>query len=266
MPFAAVDDGVELFYSEHGAGPPLLMVHGWSCDSHDWMWQIPAFAVGHRVIAPDLRGHGRSSVPDVGFSPPRFAADLVRLLEILGTGPVIAMGHSLGTIVASTLAVERPDLVTALVLSDPVYGLPAEMMPMLEVTVQAFGSADPIAIAQGAFELFYTAETPAHLPVWHKRRIAGMPPHVVAQTLVNLYTGPEAWAVGPATAAYLARRSRPVLAFYAEEPRAAVERSVLPDDGVSALHVWPGAGHFLHQERPGAFNETVLAWLGSLAR
>lgn len=266
MPFAKVDDGVELFYSEHGSGRSILAIHGWACDSNDWMWQIPALEPTYRVIAPDLRGHGRSTVPADGYAPSQFAADLARLLEELGTGPVIALGHSLGTIVASTLAVDRPDLVTALVLSDPVYGLPADMMPMLEATVQAFESADPIAIAQGAFELFYTPETPVHLPVWHKRRIAGTPPHVVAQTLVNVYTGPEAWAVGPATAAYLARRGRPVLAFYAEEPRAAVERAALPDDGVSAVHLWPGAGHFLHQERPAAFNETVLAWMAALAR
>ena len=262
MPFADVDDGVALFYTEHGAGPPLLMVHGWSCDSHDWMWQIPALEQGRRLIAMDLRGHGRSSVPVGGYSPPRFAADLARLLETLETGPVVAMGHSLGTVVARTLAVERPDLVDALVLVDPVYGIPAELMPMLEASVTAFAGTDPRLVAQAAFTLFYTPETPAHLPVWHARRIAGMTPAVIAETLINLYTGPDAWAGGPATDAFLARRKVPVLAFYADEARAAAERRALPDDGISRIEMWPGVGHFIHQERPGAFNETVLSWLG----
>ena len=265
MPFAEVDDGVELFYTEHGAGPPILAIHGWSCDSNDWMWQVPALEPAHRVIVPDLRGHGRSSVPADGYAPPRFAADLAHLLERLDVGPVVAIGHSLGTVVATTLAVERPELVSALVLSDPVYGLPQELMPMLEASVTAFEQADPVAVAQAAFSLFYTAETPPHLPVWHQRRVAGTPPHVIAQTLINLYTGPDAWAVGPATGTYLARRSAPVLAFYAEETRAAVERAALPDDGVSRVEIWTGAGHFLHQERPEEFNEVVLDWLGRLA-
>ncbi|MEX2558136.1 MAG: alpha/beta hydrolase [Actinomycetota bacterium] len=264
MAFAEVDEGVELFYTEHGAGPPVLAIHGWSCDSHDWMWQIPALEAGHRVIAPDLRGHGRSSVPADGYTPPRFAADLARLLERLDAGPVVAMGHSLGTVVASTLAVEYPELVSALILSDPVYGLPQELMPMLEASLTAFEQADPVLVAQASFSLFYTAETPPHLPVWHQRRVAGTPPHVIAQTLINLYAGPDTWAVGDATGAYLARRRVPVLAFYAEESRAAVERTALPDDGLSRVEVWPGAGHFLHQERPEQFNEIVATWLGSL--
>jgi pimeloyl-ACP methyl ester carboxylesterase len=264
VPFAEVDDGVELFYTEHGTGPPVLAIHGWSCDSNDWMWQIPALEAGHRVIAPDLRGHGRSSVPAGGFTPPRFAADLARLLERLDAGPVVAMGHSLGTVVASTLAVEHPELVSVLILVDPVYGLPQELMPMLEASVTAFKEADPVAVAQAAFSLFYTPETPPHLPVWHQRRVAGTPPHVIAQTLINLYTGPDAWSVGDATSAYLARRGVPVLAFYAEESRATVERAALPDDGLSRVEVWPGAGHFLHQERPQEFNAVVTEWLDRL--
>lgn len=264
MAFAEVGEGVELFYTEHGAGPPILAIHGWSCDSNDWIWQIPALEPTHRVIAVDLRGHGRSSVPADGYTPRLFAADLTRLLERLDTAPVVAMGHSLGTVVASTLAVEHPELVSALILVDPVYGLPQELMPMLEATVTAFKEADPVAVAQAAFSLFYTPETPPHLPVWHHRRVAGTPPRVIAQTLINLYTGPDAWAVGDATGAYLSRRRGPVLAFYAEEPRAAVERAALPGDGISRVEVWPGAGHFLHQERPGEFNKIVREWLDAL--
>jgi pimeloyl-ACP methyl ester carboxylesterase len=264
VPFAEVDDGVELFYTEHGAGPPVLAIHGWSCDSHDWMWQIPALEPTHHVIAVDLRGHGRSSVPADGYTPPRFADDLARLLEQIGAGPVVAMGHSLGTVVASTLAVEHPGLVSALILVDPVYGLPAELMPMLEASVTAFEQADPVAVAQAAFSLFYTPQTPPNLPAWHQRRVAGTPPHVIAQTLINLYTGPDTWTVGDATSAYLARRRVPGLAFYAQEARTAVERAALPDDGRSAVHVWTGAGHFLHQERPAEFNAVVTEWLDRL--
>jgi len=74
MPFAELGD-VRLFFTDEGEGdPPILFVHGYSCDSHDWSWQLPHFVAGHRVIAADLRGHGRSSVTDGGYHPTQFAA------------------------------------------------------------------------------------------------------------------------------------------------------------------------------------------------
>ena len=55
MAFAEVE-GVRLFFTDDGTGgPPMFFVHGFSCDSHDWNWQIPHFVANHRVIAPDLR-------------------------------------------------------------------------------------------------------------------------------------------------------------------------------------------------------------------
>ena len=73
MAYADIGE-VRLFFTDEGEGdPPILMVHGFSCDGHDWMWQIPHFAARHRVIVVDLRGHGRSSVPEDGYEPKQFA-------------------------------------------------------------------------------------------------------------------------------------------------------------------------------------------------
>ena len=58
---------LRMFFTDEGSGdPPLLFVHGYTCDSHDWSWQLSHFARSHRVIAVDLRGHGRSSAPEDG--------------------------------------------------------------------------------------------------------------------------------------------------------------------------------------------------------
>ena len=87
MPFVSVGE-VDLFYTDDGAGdPPLLFVHGYSCDSHDWSWQLPHFVDRHRVIAVDNRGHGRSSVPETGYDHLDFAGDLANFLDDLGCGP-----------------------------------------------------------------------------------------------------------------------------------------------------------------------------------
>ena len=80
MPYAEVGN-VKLFYTDEGAGdPPILFVHGYSCDSHDWSWQIPHFVGSHRVIAMDNRGHGRSGVPESGYDHDDFANDTANLL------------------------------------------------------------------------------------------------------------------------------------------------------------------------------------------
>jgi pimeloyl-ACP methyl ester carboxylesterase len=79
VPFAEVGDA-RLFYTDEGNGDPsFLLVHGWTCDSHDWSWQFDAFAEAHRVVAPDNRGHGRSSITADGYTPHVFALDMVRL-------------------------------------------------------------------------------------------------------------------------------------------------------------------------------------------
>src|SRR6201995_5345869 len=105
---------VRLFYTDEGKGdPPMLFVHGFSGDSHDWMWQLPHFTRSHRVIAVDLRGHGRSSAPPEGYETNIFARDVATLLRRLDIGPVIAVGHSMGCNVVSALAVDFPGTVTA---------------------------------------------------------------------------------------------------------------------------------------------------------
>src|SRR5437879_3497178 len=119
MTFAEVGDA-RVFYTDEGGGdPPMLFVHGYTCDSHDWSWQLAHFAADHRVIAVDLRGHGRSSVPESGYDCRTFAEDLAALLRTLGCAPVVAVGHSMGGLVVSALAVEHPDLVQAVVAVDP---------------------------------------------------------------------------------------------------------------------------------------------------
>src|SRR4051794_34702104 len=109
MPFAEGDD-IRMFYTDEGSGSPVLFVHGWTCDSLDWSWQLDAFMAGHRVIAVDLRSHGRTSLggTDGDHTAQRYASDLAVLLAQLDTGPVVAIGHSLGGVVVSALSVEHP--------------------------------------------------------------------------------------------------------------------------------------------------------------
>ena len=263
MAFAEVE-GVRLFFTDDGTGePPMIFVHGFSCDSHDWNWQIPHFVGSHRVIAPDLRGHGRSGVPDKDFDPLTFANDVAGLIDHLGCGPVVAVGHSLGGAIVSTLAVEYPDKVRAVISVDPGYLVPEEARPVVDGIIGALFSGDPVTTAQGFLGATYTPASPAHLRTWHLRRIAGVPDHVLQETLAGLFSGPAALGFRGSSESYLRRRECPVLAFYTDPSRAAFEAQLFTDSASKAV-AWEGSGHWLHQERPDEFNHLVDSWLASL--
>ena len=221
MAFASLG-AVRLFYTDEGAGEPvMLFVHGYSCDSHDWSWQLEAFASSHRVIAADLRGHGRSSVPADGFDPRTFAADLVGLLDGLRVGPVVAIGHSLGGLVVSALAVEYPDRVSAVVAVDPAYGVDEDVAVLLRGVLDGLRSPAGMDAAEAIFASMDVATTPDHLRVWHRRRVLGMPLPVILGTLSGIYEAPDQFGLRPASDEYLARRRCPVLAVHAAPGRAA---------------------------------------------
>jgi pimeloyl-ACP methyl ester carboxylesterase len=263
MAYAQVGD-VELFFTDEGEGdPPILMVHGFSCDGHDWMWQIPHFAEWHRVIVVDLRGHGRSSVPEGGYEPKQFAADIAGLLGQLDVGPVVAMGHSLGGAIVSALAVERPDLVSAVVSVDPGYLLPEAVRPVVEAMTEALADGDPVAASQQFLSASYSSASPPALKSFHMRRVAGVPGSVLVSTLSGLFVGADSLAYRDTSAPYLQRRACPVLAFYTDPDRAAYEATLFTDLRSKSI-TWAGSGHWLHQERPVEFNTVVDDWLAGL--
>jgi pimeloyl-ACP methyl ester carboxylesterase len=260
VPFVDTDD-VRLFFTDDGdLDPPVLLVHGYTADSHDWSWQIPALVASHRVIAVDLRGHGRSSAPASGYTTQRFATDLAELLEHLGVGPVVAVGHSMGGNVVSALAVEYPERVLAVVAVDPAYLLPDDQLAGIQPLLDLINSTDPMPLVQQLVEgLDSTAIDPA-LRCWHGRRVAGLQPHVVRQSLEAQVTG---MALFSQSDPYLRRRQCPVLAFYADPARAAAEQAVTTDSR-SRVVTWEGAGHWVQQERPAEFNHLLATWIASI--
>jgi len=89
---------IELYYEDHGAGAPVVLLSGWPLDSRSWEPQVhPLLQAGHRVIVYDRRGFGRSSRPTEGYDFDTLAADLDRLLTELDLREVTLIGFSLGT-------------------------------------------------------------------------------------------------------------------------------------------------------------------------
>lgn len=110
--------GVSTAVLEGGGGPPLVLLHGPGEHAAKWMRVIPRLAATHRVIAPDLPGHGASEPVDGPLDPARVSAWVDELIErTCETAPAL-VGQILGGAIAARFAVDRSDRVGRLVLVD----------------------------------------------------------------------------------------------------------------------------------------------------
>jgi pimeloyl-ACP methyl ester carboxylesterase len=88
---------IELYYEDHGSGPPVVLIHGWPLSGRSWEAQVaPLIDAGFRVVTYDRRGFGWSSQPWDGYDYDTFAADLKALLEHLDLHDVTLVGFSMG--------------------------------------------------------------------------------------------------------------------------------------------------------------------------
>jgi len=105
------------FFSERGSGPPLLLVHGLMVTGEMFEPVIEHFAARHRVIVPDLRGHGRSRGLPPPYTTAQLGADLSRLLDHLGVDSAAVLGYSQGGAIAQQLVLDHPQRCSRLVLA-----------------------------------------------------------------------------------------------------------------------------------------------------
>ena len=116
MPAIRLGD-VTLHYEARGpGGAPIVLLHGLGSSSADWALQLPVLAARHRVLAPDLRAHGRSSRPPARLTVDAMAGDVAALLAALDSPPAHVVGLSLGGCVALVLALDHPARVRSLTL------------------------------------------------------------------------------------------------------------------------------------------------------
>ncbi len=101
MPFVNVgkenSGNIDLHYEDHGAGKPIVLIHGYPLSGASWEKQLPVLLdAGHRVITYDRRGFGESSKPTTGYNYDTFAEDLHKLVSHLGLHNFALVGFSMG--------------------------------------------------------------------------------------------------------------------------------------------------------------------------
>lgn len=111
-------NGIDMYYELRGEGPPLVLLHGFTGAGGDWAHVLDLAELGrdHRVIVPDLRGHGRSTNPAGSLTIRQCALDVLALLDHLGVKTFRAIGLSFGAKSLLHLATQQPERVESMVL------------------------------------------------------------------------------------------------------------------------------------------------------
>ncbi|MEW9920890.1 alpha/beta fold hydrolase [Marimonas sp. MJW-29] len=244
--------------TDNRAYPPLVIVHGLYGSGRNWGVIAKRLSDTRHVITPDMRNHGQSP-REATQSYPDMAADLAELIAHIGP-PVDLCGHSMGGKAAMALALTQPDLVRRLVVADiaPVtyghsqQGMIDAMRTVDLATLTRRSDAEEQLAAAGiekALQSFFTQSLDVPNKRWRlnldvleaeMNKIIGWP-----EDLTGPFDGPTLFLSGGASD------------YVRPEHRDKI-KNLFPNARFAKI---PGAGHWLHAEKPRPFEETLRAFL-----
>jgi pimeloyl-ACP methyl ester carboxylesterase len=250
-------DGVPIVYSAAGTGDPgLVFIHGGLADRTFWENQIREFAKLHRVVAPDLPGHGESGDNRTKWGIPEFGADVKAVVEAERLKNVILFGNSLGGPVAIEAALILPGRVLGVVGVDAFQALGRRITPEEAKQRAEFFERDFAgALKQMVGSLFHADTDPALIEEAESRM--GITSPGAAHAMFLSLAGYED--------AVAARLTVPLRAINGDLFPTDVQgnRKVKTDfDAVILKHT----GHYPMLERPAEFNALVKEIVASLTR
>jgi pimeloyl-ACP methyl ester carboxylesterase len=252
-------DGVALAYDKvDGTKQPLVFIHGWCCDRTYLAPQVAYFAaLGHAVLALDLRGHGESDAPEGPYSMQVFVDDVAWVCRELGVGKAAIVGHSMGGIVAFDLAVRHPELVAGVVMMDSAVCRPDASRAGLPAFIERLKGPECIPAVQDYVSrvLFQPTDDPerrAHILA----AMAKAPRHVIVGALQGMYDWDPTEAAG---------KPFPPSLFIANsgKPLSDMSRLQALMPGLMLGQV-VGSGHFCTLEVPDQVNAMLSRFLNLL--
>jgi pimeloyl-ACP methyl ester carboxylesterase len=288
-------NGIELNVLDEGDGPLVVLCHGFPELAYSWRHQVPALSdAGYRVLAPDMRGYGRSSRPAAAeaYDIVSLCGDMSGMLDAVGAENAVFVGHDWGANVVWWLAVLAPERVRAVAgLSVPfVPRAPAQPIPIMRrqlgedfyiVWFQQPGVADE-ALARDVRRTLTTPRQWTALwaeddgdeprrPAWLSEEELGVYVEAFERTG---FTGGLSWYRNidrnwELTEPYGERRIEQPAMFLTGERD--LVRRFMPAEAMEgwvtdlrAHVVVPAAGHWVQQERPQEVNESLLGFLAGL--
>jgi pimeloyl-ACP methyl ester carboxylesterase len=259
VPYLRTEDS-HIFYTDSGpgTGPPIVLVHGWTADSVDWSWLIPALSADFRVIAYDQRGVGRSA-PVSSYDFARQRADLAAVITRVAGGRAVLVGHSLGGAIVSTMGVEHPELTLGVVVLDAPYAADAARRPVIDAMKAQLLTEEPVpAIRSYLGATWFSDTTPDWLTTLVFRRVETLSPTALHGTFCGMWDDLDI-AFRPDTDDYLARRECPVLVINRDAGMAAYEETTFRHPASRAV-VMSGGGHWLQIERAPDVASEITKW------
>ena len=259
----ATVNGIDTYFTDQGdpSRDAVVLIHGFPFSHEMWSEQIELLKTGYRVIAYDLRGHGRSGVGDGQYALEFFVDDLVGLLDQLKIRRAVLCGLSLGGYIALRAVERNPERIGGLILCDTQSQSDSNEAKLRRAaTIKAVKTDGVNAYAEGFVKALFAPHTITAKPDVVERikgTIRSTSPLGICGTLLALAGRTDATAS-------LAGIRVPTLIIVGEHDtitppsRSEEMRSKIPD---SVLHIIPDAAHMSNLENPEAFNKQLLDFL-----
>jgi 3-oxoadipate enol-lactonase len=221
-------NGIDIYYEAAGNGHPFVFVHGGHLESSSWRPQVAHFSKRYQVVTYDIRGHGRSEVPEEGYSMADCVEDLHQLLDHLAVEQAYLTGLSMGGYIALSFTLAHPERVSALILAGT--------------------NSGPVT---------------GKLRMWGEERAARMRKKATdsARKFVRAH---EATLARADLTGRLPEIRKPTLIIVGERdnitPRG-ISEVMLREIAGSRIVVIPDCGHSCHEEQPDTFNSIVTEFL-----
>ncbi|MBU1670062.1 MAG: alpha/beta hydrolase, partial [Actinobacteria bacterium] len=151
-------DDINVFFRRFGSGDPVLLLHGGFMFAETWAGQIPALSRDHLLIAPDARGHGRTTLGDETMTYRRLADDAAELVERLDLGPVHVVGWSDGGCAALGMAIKHPDVLRSISLLGTTWNFDNYSDETVRKMTSITDPHSPVATAMVMLRRFLTPE------------------------------------------------------------------------------------------------------------
>lgn len=232
-----------------GHGPALVFCHGFTTTGEFWREQIGTFSRDHRLVVPDLPGHGRSASPTTRcYTIDAFVDDLALLFDRLDIDDAILVGLSMGGTVSQRFALKHGDRLRALALVGATpHGLGPDVA--VENVLAAIDRLGVVAASQAVIDRSFGSAASAELLAFAREQVAQTPEFVAREAIVSLNEADSR--------AQLAHLALPTLVVCGEEDAItppAESHALAAGIPGATLHMVSGAAHFPMLEQPERFN------------